>query len=134
MTTTASAPIDLGLLWLRLGGSALLCYVHGWPKLLHYHQELARIEDPFGLGPTVSMASALVAELLCPLLVASGFATRLACLPVLLVLAVAMLIVHPDWSIAQGQFGWLLMIIFGGVGLCGPGRYSLDALHRRAGS
>lgn len=121
---------DAGLLWLRVAGSALLLYVHGWPKLVHSRSELARIEDPFGFGPWFSLAAAIAAEVLCPLLIACGLFTRAATLPVLAVLAVAMLVVHPGWSIAEGQFGWLLIVIFVTIGLCGPGRWSLDARYQ----
>jgi putative oxidoreductase len=122
--------LDAGLLWLRAGGGALLFYVHGWPKLVHLQAELVRIEDPFGLGAPLSLAAAIAAEVLCPVLIACGLFTRAASLPVLIVLAVAMLAVHPDWSIAEGQFGWLLIVIFGAIALCGPGRWSLDAVRR----
>ena len=115
-------PLDLGLLFLRLAGSFMLFYVHGLPKLLHYAHELTVIEDPFGLGPTVSLWAAIFAEALCPLLIAAGLFTRLACLPIIGVLLVAMLAVHPGWSIAEGQFGWLLLVIFTAIALCGPGR------------
>jgi putative oxidoreductase len=119
---------DVGLLWLRLAGSALLLHVHGWPKLVHYSVELTRIEDPFGLGAQFSLVMAIFAEVLCPLFIAAGLFTRLACLPIIVLLTVAMLAVHPDWSIAEGQFGWLLLIIFVAIALCGPGRYSFGAL------
>lgn len=118
--------IDAGLLWLRIAGSALLFYVHGWPKLLHFQAELGRIEDPFGFGAPFSLAAAIVAEVLCPVLIACGLYTRAASLPVLGVLTVAMLAVHPGWSIAEGQFGWLLIVIFVTIALCGPGRWSFD--------
>ncbi|WP_343722568.1 DoxX family protein [Herbaspirillum seropedicae] len=118
-------PLDLGLLFLRLAGSFMLFYVHGLPKLLHYAHELTVIEDPFGLGPTVSLWAAIFAEALCPLLIAAGLFTRLACLPIIGVLLVAMLAVHPDWSIAEGQFGWLLLVIFAAIALCGPGQWRL---------
>jgi putative oxidoreductase len=119
----AGARVDAGLLWLRVAGSALLFYVHGWPKLVHFQAELARIEDPFGFGAPLSLAAAIAAEVLCPVLIAGGLFTRAASLPVLAVLAV-----HPGWSIAEGQFGWLLIVIFGTIALCGPGRWSLDAV------
>lgn len=128
-------PVDAGLLWLRVSGSALLFAVHGWPKLLHWQAELARIEDPFGFGAPLSLCAAVVAEAACPLLIACGLFTRAACLPVLVVLAVALLAVHPDWTLAQSQFGWLLVVIFGAIALAGPGSWSLDArIRTRAGS
>ncbi len=119
-----------GLLWLRVTGSALLLHVHGWPKVLHYSEELSRIEDPFGFGPQFSLLAAIFAEVVCPLFIAAGLFTRLACLPVIGVLAVAMLAVHREWSIAEGQFGWLLLTIFIAIALCGPGHWSIGA--RRA--
>ena len=118
---------DAGLLFLRLSASFMLLYVHGWPKLADYSAELTRIEDPFGLGPELSLWVAIFAELVCPLFIAAGFFTRIATLPILAVLLVAMLFVHPHWSIAEGQFGWLLLIAFTTIVLCGPGAWSFDA-------
>lgn len=117
--------VDAGLLFLRVAGSFMLVYVHGLPKIFHYAEELTRIEDPFGLGPQVSLWSALIAELVCPVFIVTGVGARLACLPIIAVLTVAMLIVHREWSIAQGQFGWLLLIIFMTIAVCGPGRWRL---------
>lgn len=118
---------DAGLLFARVAGALLVLHVHGLPKLLHFADELARIDDPLHLGRTVTLYCALFAEMLCPLLVAAGLLTRLACLPLLFLLGVSMLLVHPDWSIADGQFGWLLIIVFGTIAISGAGRYSLDA-------
>lgn len=118
---------DAGLLFARIAGAALLLWVHGLPKLLHWQEELAHIDDPLGMGRGLTLACALFAEIVCPLLVAAGLFTRLATLPVLFLLLVSMLLVHPEWSIAEGQFGWLLLIVFGTVALSGAGRYSLDA-------
>ena len=95
--------IDLGLLWLRVGGAFMLFHVHGWPKIIHYSEELVRIEDPFGFGTSFSLLAAIFAEVICAILIATSLLTRLACLPVLAVLLVSMLIVHPQWSIATAR-------------------------------
>ncbi|WP_285111174.1 DoxX family protein [Leclercia adecarboxylata] len=115
--------IDLGLFFLRIAGSLLLLYVHGLPKIVHFSEELTRIEDPFGFGPYFSLIPAIVAEVICPILILFGVATRLACVPIVAVLLVAMLVVHPGWSIAEGQFGWLLLIIFTTLAITGPGAW-----------
>lgn len=117
--------VDLGLLFLRLSGCFMLLYVHGAPKALHYADELTRIEDPFGLGASLSLWAAIFAEVICPVFILLGVAARVACLPIIVVLLIAMLAVHPDWSVAQGQFGWLLLIIFITIALAGPGRWRL---------
>lgn len=117
---------DLGLLFLRVSGGLFLLWVHGLPKLLNYSVELQRIEDPFHLGANLTLMLAIFAEVLCPLLIVAGVLVRLACLPILFVLLVALLIVHPQWSVAEGQFGWLLLILFSSIFIAGPGRLALN--------
>jgi len=115
--------IDAGLFFLRLAGCLLLLHVHGLPKVFHFSEELTRIEDPFGLGPSMSLLPAIFAEVICPIFILTGVFARLACLPIIGVLLVAMVFVHPDWSIAEGQFGWLLLIIFTTLAITGPGAW-----------
>jgi len=124
-SSLAEQGTDAGLFFLRLAGSFMLMYVHGWPKVMNYAHELTVIEDPFGLGPHFSLWCALIAEEICPIFIVAGVATRLACLPIIGVLLVSMFIVHPAWTIAQGQFGWLLLIIFVAIALCGAGRWRI---------
>ncbi len=119
---------DVGLLYLRLAGSLLLLTVHGLPKILHFSIELQHIEDPFHFGRGFSLVFAIFAEVLCPLLIAAGLLVRASSIPIVCLLVVAMFVVHPEWSVADGQFGWLLLIVFGTVALAGGGRYSIDAI------
>ncbi len=116
---------DWALLFLRISASLLLLAVHGLPKLLDLQAELGRIEDPLGLGQGITLGLALFAEVMCPLLIALGLFTRLACLPILAVLGVSLVLVHPEWSLADGQFAWLLAIIFGTLLIGGAGRFAL---------
>jgi putative oxidoreductase len=117
---------DWGLLWLRVSGSALLLHVHGLPKLLHFQEQLSLIEDPWHLGANFTLSLAIFAEVLCPLPILLGVLTRLACLPILAVLLVALVAVHPQWSVADGQFAWLLLIVFRTVLIAGPGRIAVS--------
>lgn len=116
---------DWALLVLRVAGSLLLLAAHGLPKLLNVQAELGLIEDPLGLGPVVTLGLALFAEVACPLLIIFGPFTRLASLPILAVLLVSLALVHPEWSLAEGQFAWLLAIIFTTLAIGGPGRFAL---------
>lgn len=117
---------DAGLLFLRISGGLFLLWVHGLPKLLDFSAQLSLIEDPFHLGARLTLCLAIFAEVLCPLLIVAGLLVRLACLPILFVLLVALLVVHPQWSVAEGQFGWLLLILFTTVFIAGPGRLALN--------
>ncbi|MEL1087648.1 DoxX family protein [Pseudomonas sp. OB66] len=116
---------DIGLLYLRVSGGLFLLWVHGLPKLLDFTAQLQLIEDPFHLGARLTLILAIFAEVLCPLLIVAGVLARLACLPILFVLLVALLVVHPQWSVTEGQFGWLLLILFTTVLIAGPGRLAI---------
>ncbi|WP_160288024.1 DoxX family protein [Pseudomonas knackmussii] len=128
------ARIAWALLFMRVSGALLLLQVHGLPKLLHWQSELQHIEDPFGLGAPLTLGLAVFAEVLCPLLLIAGVFARLACLPILAVLLVALVFVHPQWTLEEGQFAWWMLILFGGLALAGPGSYRLDNLRPRAAS
>jgi putative oxidoreductase len=121
-TTTAT---DFALCWLRITGCVVLFFAHGMPKLLHYEHELGAIEDPFGIGRQLTLMLAIFAEVLCPVSIVLGVFTRLATLPVLFLLAVSVFFVHPEWSWAEGQFAWLLIIIFSTILIAGSGRLAL---------
>jgi putative oxidoreductase len=95
--------------------------VHGMPKVVHYSSQRAVIEDPFHLGRTVSMLFAIFAEVICPPFMILGIGTRFAALPIILVTIIALVFVHRDWSLAQGQFAWMLLILFGSIAIAGPG-------------
>ena len=117
---------DWALLYLRWSGCLLLLWVYGLPKLLNSSHELTVIEDPFHLGAVPTLSLAIFAEVLCPLPIMLGVLTRLACLPILSVLLVSLVFVHPEWSVAEGQFAWLLLIIFVTLFIAGPGGFSLS--------
>ncbi|MDD0842722.1 DoxX family protein [Pseudomonas sp. Gutcm_11s] len=121
-----------GLLLLRVGAALLLLLVHGLPKALDWSGELQRIEDPFGLGAALTLSLALFAEVLCPLLLILGIWARLACLPVMAVLLVSLAVVHPEWSLEQGQFAWLLLVLYAGLALSGPGPLVVTRLLQRS--
>ncbi|QIE87548.1 DoxX family protein [Pseudomonas nitroreducens] len=115
----------LALLFMRVAAALLLLQVHGLPKLLHWQSELQHIEDPFGIGAAPTLVLAVFAEVLCPILLILGVFARLACLPVIAVLLVALVFVHPQWSLEEGQFAWWMLILFAGLAIAGPGSYRL---------
>ncbi|WP_322095620.1 DoxX family protein [Paraburkholderia bannensis] len=116
---------DIALLFLRVSASLLVLFVHGLPKALHVRAQLGAIEDPLHLGSAFTLSFAIFAEVVCPVLMLLGIFTRLAALPILVVTAVALVLVHPDWTLEQGQFAWMLLILFGTVAIGGAGRWRL---------
>jgi putative oxidoreductase len=119
---------DLGLLFLRIGAALVLIFVHGLPKVRHFASEEAVIEDPFHFGKKLTIGFAIFAEVVCPLFVIAGFATRLAALPIIVLTAIALVRVHPEWTAQQAQFAWMLLVLFGTIAIAGAGHYTLSAM------
>jgi putative oxidoreductase len=117
---------DLGLLVLRLGAGLMLAFGHGLAKLTTFPEKAASFADPIGLGPTVSLALVVFAELFCALAVAVGLLTRLATLPVLFTMGVAAVAVHGSDGFKGMEKALLFGVLYLVVMLTGPGKYSLD--------
>jgi len=77
------------------------------------------------MGKTLTLGFAIFAEVICPLLMIAGIATRLAALPIMLVSMIALGLVHREWTLDQGQFAWMLLIMFGTIAIGGAGRYRI---------
>jgi putative oxidoreductase len=120
--------ISIGLFFLRVSSSALLLIVHGWPKVIHFSAELSIIDDPLHIDRLSTLLLAIFAEVICPLFIIPGLFTRFAAIPILILLAVASIGVHPEWTIFEAQFSILFGIIFLALAITGAGKLSVDAL------
>ena len=118
---------DLGKLILRLGVSFLLL-PHGYEKLERLLTEggKAGFADPIGIGEVPTLVLAIVAELLCPVMIIVGIKTRLASILPALTMLVAALIVHIDDPWSKMEFPLLYFTGFVAILMIGPGRWSLE--------
>ncbi|MGE4587147.1 MAG: DoxX family protein [Mangrovibacterium sp.] len=130
-TGTIALINDLGLLILRVGiGASML--THGIPKLqlLFAGGEIA-FPDPLGIGVTGSLLLVVFAEGLCSVLLVSGLFTRLASVPLLINMAVAVFVIHGADPFAKKELAVLYLLVFLIIMVFGGGRFSLDRLIRR---
>ncbi len=136
---------SIGLLILRLGVGGYMAS-HGWGKLqMLLHGEFDKFGDPIGLGSGASLVLVMTAEFICSLLVIFGFATRLAAVPVVFAMAVAVFVAHANdpWTTEQAfklfmaketQFpaskepALLYLIPFLALLFTGAGKFSIDGL------
>jgi putative oxidoreductase len=51
----------------------------------------------------------------------------------MLVSVIALGLVHREWTLDQGQFAWMLLIMFGTIAIGGAGRYRIAWRPRRSG-
>lgn len=115
----------LGLLILRVGLSALML-THGIPKLMNALEGNFDFPDPIGLGATVSLILTIIAEVLCPLLIIIGYKTRLATIPVIITMLVALFVVHWSDPIGVKEKAILYLVGYLAVAFMGPGKLSVD--------
>ena len=123
-TDDYGAVINLLLLLLRISVGVLML-THGYPKLVKLVTGDFAFPDPIGLGSELSLALATFAEFICSLLIIVGYRSRLAAMPLIFTMLVALLLVHGDepvfehWNILLYIFSYAILIYLGG------GKYSL---------
>jgi putative oxidoreductase len=124
---SSNAP-STGLLVLRVGAGVMMLLAHGWPKLAGFATYAERFPDPIGLGPAPSLVLAILAEVVCAVLVVVGLGTRFAAVPLVITMLVAGLIVHAPDPWAKKELALLYATAFTTLVVTGGGRWSLDAV------
>lgn len=117
---------DFALLLFRIAIGGMML-VHGVPKLLQlFSGEEIVFGDPIGIGATASLALAVLAEVICSVLIIIGLGTRLAVIPLIITMTVAILIVHATDGFQAQELGALYLICYLVLFYTGSGKYSLD--------
>jgi putative oxidoreductase len=119
---------DVGLLILRVVPGSMLFFAHGLQKLMSVPGIFERFPDPIGVGHTASAVLAIFSETVCAVAVALGLFTRLAAVPVVIMLLVAGFIVHSADPWAKKEFAFVYCIPFLTLVFTGGGRFALDAI------
>jgi putative oxidoreductase len=121
---------DLGILLLRLAiGTMMLS--HGGPKLIGLLNGQTQFADPIGLGPVVSLGLAVFAEFVCSILIIIGWQFRLAVIPLIVTMLVAVLIVHGEDPWATKEKASLYLLVYLVLLISGSGKYSLVHLLKK---
>lgn len=123
--------LDFALLILRLA-IAVLMLTHGIAKLntLLEGGEI-KFPDPIGVGPVLSLVLAVFAEVFCSALILIGLATRLAVLPLIITMVIAVLVIHGADGMAEKELGLHYLVAYLVLLFAGSGRFSIDSLISR---
>ena len=119
---------SLGLLILRVATGGLMMILHGWPKLMTYSAKASEFPDPLGVSPHVSLALVIFAEFFCSGLIVLGVSTRLAAIPAVINMLVAVLVIHKHDPWSQKEHALVYLIPFVTILLTGPGAYTVTGL------
>lgn len=127
-TVYSERPYDIGLLILRI---AVGCFMmrHGLQKLeMLMGDGPIQFADPLGIGDAATLYLAIFAELICSFLIIIGLATRIATIPLIITMLVAVLIIHAADPIDNKELPSLYLVIYVVLTLTGAGKYSVDYL------
>lgn len=121
--------LNTGLLLLRVMAGATMLVNHGMKKISNFDAIVQKgFADPMGIGAKYSLSLAIFAEVFCALLLILGLLTRVATVPLIIAMGVALFIAHKGQVFGEGEAAALFLTIFFTILLTGPGKYSLDKM------
>lgn len=124
----AAGTTDIALLIARVGIAAFML-THGIPKMMTLFSG-TQVQFPavFGLSSELSLGLAVFAEVGCSVLLLAGFATRLATIPLIITMLVAVLSIHITDPFAKKEPALQYLLVYVVLLFAGPGMYSIDYL------
>jgi len=129
-TSYSDVSFNLAMLLLRVVAGATMI-PHGYMKLKNFSKMSTEFVNFLHLGMKVSLCLTIFAEFFCSMLIILGLFTRLATIPLIVVMSVALFSVHKSEIFGDGGMAGLYLSIFGAILLVGPGRASVDGMIRK---
>ncbi|WP_400261313.1 DoxX family protein [Sphingobacterium sp. SG20118] len=123
----SSEHVDIAILLARIS-IAILMLTHGISKIALFNETPVQFMDFIGLGTEMSLALAIFAEMGCSVLILLGLGTRVAVIPLIITMLVAVFIVHGADPFAKQEMGLHYLLVYIMLLLTGSGKYSLDSL------
>lgn len=124
-TRVSENALGFALLILRVGvGSQML--MHGYSKLQNFNAGAAKFNSFFGLSPTVSFALLVFAEFFCAAFIILGLFTRLAAIPLIIAMSVALFMAHKGLFYGEGETAGTFLVVFLTLLFSGAGKFSVD--------
>lgn len=117
--------VSLMLLVVRVMFGALLMW-HGMTKIVNVESVAENFPNPLGLGPRLSFYLVVFAEVICSAAVIMGAFYRLALIPIIFAMGVALFVVHHGQPFAAKELALIYFVIFVLLYYMGAGAYSLD--------
>lgn len=112
---------------LRITVGALMLN-HGYYKLVHFADMQPKFINFLGLGSTASLSMVIFAEFFCSVFLILGLFTRLACIPLIIAMGVALWKAHHFQVFGDGEKVTFYLCAYVTLLLVGPGKASLDSM------
>lgn len=119
--------VSLAMLLLRVVSGSAMIANHGYKKLVGFTEMANKgFADPFNIGVKFSLGLTVFAECFCALLIVLGLFTRLAAIPLIIAMSVALFYAHSGDFFGKGELPALFLSVFLAILLIGPGKFSVD--------
>ena len=105
----------------------ILFFMHGLDKLTNFNELSLTYPSVLGFGSYTTLMVAIFCEFACSMFLLVGLMTRIILIPMVLSMAVAFFDIH-DGMMPEGELSLIYLVIFLGLFIAGPGRYSVDYL------
>ena len=126
-TKYSAGAFNAAMLILRLSLGILMMHA-GYNKLVNFGEMQHKFMNFMGIGTTASLALVVFAEFFCSLFLILGLFTRLAAIPLIVTMCVALFKVHNGEVFGDGQVATLYLTGYLVLLLVGPGRVSVDSM------
>ncbi|MBC7937414.1 MAG: DoxX family protein [Rhizobacter sp.] len=126
-TSYTTGAFNAGMLMLRLALGGLMMK-HGYDKLIHFSQYKTQFMNFLGMGQSLSLSLVIFAEFFCALFILIGLFTRLATIPLIIVMCVALFKSHNADFLGEGEMATLYLAGYLSLLFIGPGKISVDGM------
>lgn len=126
-TNHSSNKADVAILMVRLAVAAMML-THGIPKLSSLLSGEVQFPPVVGLSPATSLLLTVLAEVGCSVLILVGLGTRLASIPLIITMLVALLLIHAADPFAKQELALFYLVTYTALFISGSGKFSIDHL------
>ena len=105
----------------------LLFLTHGYDKLMAHSTMAPFYPDPIGVGSFLSFWLTVFAEVVCSFALIFGLLQRIVLIPMIITMCVAFFVVHGGDAFAVKELSFIYLVVFVGLYITGPGKYSFDS-------
>ncbi len=126
-TKYSAGAFNAAMLVLRIAAGALMMK-HGYDKLVNFAKYKADFMNFMGIGKAASLSLVIFAEFFCALFIIIGLFTRLAVIPLIITMCVALFKAHNADFMGDGEMASLYLGAYLVLLLVGPGRVSVDGM------
>ena len=126
-TKYSAAAFNAATLLLRVA-SGVLMMNHGYDKLVHFAEKKNNFMNFLGIGSTASLSLVIFAEFFCALFIIIGLFTRLATIPLIITMGVALFMANNAQFFGDGEVSALYLSAYIIILLVGAGRVSVDGM------